>query len=189
MSQEIEIEYKVLLTKEQFDNLNNKLPFPKEPITQINHYFETNNFELKDARSALRIRQKGNQYVLTLKEPFEDAILETHDALTEAEFLKWINGTPIKKSNTTKQLEQLGIQAEALNYYGSLKTDRKSYTENEVIYVLDKSYYNDIIDYELEIEAPSHEIGIAVIQSLIKQFEISEINNITKIERFFNSFI
>lgn len=187
MAQEIEIEYKVLLSEQQFKQLASELPFPAKPITQINYYFETVDFKLKSVKSALRIRKKQDRYVLTLKEPFENAILETHDFLSEAEFEQWINRQPCAKQHTSKQLKQLGVTVDELVYYGALQTDRKTYIVDDVTYVLDKSYYNNIIDYELEIEAMTHDIGKKAIDQLINQFNLSAINQTTKIERFFTT--
>lgn len=187
MAQEIEIEYNALLTEAQYELLNKTFPFGEQAQTQINHYFETKDFRLKEQMSALRIRQKGDTYTLTLKEPYEDAILETHDSLTEAEFTSWIKGKAVHKHHVNKQLGKLNISESDLIYYGSLTTDRKSFTKNNIIYVLDKSFYNGNVDYELEIEAPSHEQGQTVISSLMKTFQIEKLNDIPKIKRFFQT--
>ncbi|WP_212685903.1 CYTH domain-containing protein, partial [Salmonella enterica] len=83
MAQEIEIEFKNLLTEEEYLKLLSNLPFPKYSQTQTNYYFETEDFSLKAHGSALRIREKNGNYTLTLKETHELGLLETHDALTE----------------------------------------------------------------------------------------------------------
>ncbi|MEI3607847.1 CYTH domain-containing protein [Pseudogracilibacillus sp. SE30717A] len=187
MAQEIEIEYKVLLSKEKYDELESKLPFPNHSITQINYYFETNNFQLKKHKSALRIREKNNKFTLTLKQPHENGILETHDPLSKDEFLSWINNKPIPKPSIGQQLQKLTINEYDLHYYGSLKTERKIFEQDDVLYMLDKSFYNGIIDYELEIEANSREVGYHAFRNLLEKFNIKVKRPITKIERFFNS--
>ena len=84
MTQEIEIEFKNIVTKEEFDTLCKS--FSIEAFTkQVNHYFETPDFSLKEAGSALRIRHKGETYTLTLKQPAEIGLLETHQVVTEDE--------------------------------------------------------------------------------------------------------
>lgn len=186
MSQEIEIEYKVLLTKSQYDRLSNELPFPKA-VTQVNYYFETKDFALKAHRSALRIRKKGNDFVLTLKEPHAEGILETHDVLTEEEFIQWKNGNPIAKPHTNKRFHKMGISVEQLRYYGALTTERKMFSEQNIDYFLDKSYYNKIVDYELEMEAPTQELGMKAFQTILHKYGIEKQTPITKIERFFYS--
>lgn len=187
MSQEIEIEFKTLLKKETFIRLHNALPFPQKGRTQTNYYFETKNFDLKSNRCALRIREKNGVYTLTLKQPNPKGILETHDELTEEEFHQWINMKPVRKDNTGRQLEQMHISISNMHYYGFLKTERFSYEEDGIIYVLDKSYYNDIIDYELEIEVTEFDLGEKVFTNLINTFHIPKQSPISKIERFFNT--
>ncbi|MFD2130080.1 CYTH domain-containing protein [Pseudogracilibacillus auburnensis] len=187
MSQEIEIEYKVLLTKVEFDRLAKNLPFPDQGVEQTNYYFDTKVMALKNVRCALRIRKKGNTYTLTLKEPHSDGILETHDTLTEKEFVSWINGTPIPKPNITKQLQQLQIDEANLVYLGALTTLRKTFMREEIEYVLDQSMYNGKTDYELEIEAPTHEKGLPAFQKILQAYKIKERKSVTKIERFFYS--
>lgn len=187
MSQEIEIEYKVVITKEMYETLAKALPFPEHAAEQINYYFETPAFDLKQQKSALRIRKKNNAYQLTLKETIQEGILETHDRLTEAEYKSWINGAPIPKSHVHQQLNALKVSERDLHYFGSLTTYRKTFTRNEIEYVLDKSTYNGHTDYELEIEAPTKEIGFDAFTSLMEQYEIPAQKPITKIERFFQT--
>lgn len=187
MSQEIEIEYKTLLTKQEYDNLLFGLDFPPSGEIQINYYFETDTNALKRHQSALRIREKAGNYTLTLKEPHEKGILETHDKLTEDECKQWINDQPVAKQHVEKQLKNLHISISALRFIGSLKTERRSFTQNDLIYVLDKSYYNGLVDYELEIEALSATAGQQALDDVMEQFPIAAPQSITKIERFFNS--
>src|SRR5699024_3925195 len=84
--QELEIEYKVLLSEDKFKELLNNLNFPSNPVTQINYYFETPDLKLKQINSALRIREKNSHYIVTLKEPHKKGILETHDKISEDTF-------------------------------------------------------------------------------------------------------
>ena len=48
MVQEIEIEYKTLLTKQEFTTLLHALSFPQDSVSQTNYYFDTINFALKE---------------------------------------------------------------------------------------------------------------------------------------------
>lgn len=187
MSQEIEIEYKTLLTRQEYDRLQQALNFPHTAVKQVNYYFETAQFTLKEQHSALRIREKNGHYVLTLKEPHEKGILETHDHLTKVEFEHWMNGQPVPKEHVTKQLMLLDVPLAELLYFGALATERRTFTDNGISYVLDKSSYNGVIDYELEIEAPSAEAGEKAFQQIIEQYPVTKQQSITKIERFFTS--
>lgn len=187
MKQEIEIEYKVLLSNNKFDQILDSLNFPAEPFTQTNYYFETSDLKLKEFNSALRIRKKNSDYIVTLKEPHPEGILETHDKILEEDFNNAIYRNELSAPNCTRQLQKMNISLDNIEYIGFLTTERYEFTEDSLIYVLDKSFYNDNVDYELEIEAPSQVIGIKKFNELISRFNIKKVPSITKIERFFNT--
>ena len=189
LAQEIEIEFKNLLTKEEFERLLVTLDFPEKSQTQINHYFETKDFRLSKEACALRIREKNGQYQLTLKEPHPEGLLETHDTLTEQEALNWLQGNIIVKEHTKKQLEQLNIQIGNLVYYGSLTTERRQVHYKDVLIVLDYSSYNGHSDYEFELEAPSREIGLQTFNTLLNENSIIIKETPNKIQRFFSTYI
>ncbi|WP_404451751.1 CYTH domain-containing protein [Virgibacillus necropolis] len=187
MAQEIEIEYKNLLTEEEFKQLLNHFTFPESGTWQTNYYFETKDFSLKAKGAALRIREKAGKYVLTLKEPHTDGLLESHDRLTEGEASRWINGDPIEKSQVGKQLHLLGIRLHDLVYYGKLETKRYETNYQGTLLVLDYSTYNGRSDYELEIEAQTKEDGLNMLHSIIDIYGITEKDTPNKIKRFFTS--
>jgi|SRR5690625_1506455 len=187
MTQEIEIEYKNLLTKDEFNLLLANLPFPKDSQTQINYYFETEDLALRSQSAALRIRKKNGDYQLTLKEPHPEGLLETHDFLTEKEAFSWLHGNIIEKTHVIKQLKNLLIPYEELLYFGKLTTERREVNYKNVLIVLDISSYNGKIDYEFELEAPSKKIGIEVFNDLLQKNDIIIKETPNKIERFFSS--
>ncbi|HLR65828.1 CYTH domain-containing protein [Virgibacillus alimentarius] len=187
MTQEIEIEYKNLLTKQEFNNLLDHLPFPADAQKQTNYYFETKDFSLKENGCALRIREKEDTYHLTLKEPHPNGLLETHDILTKQEAMNWIKGKNRVIKNAAKSLKQLQISPESLIYYGSLITERRELKYREVLLVLDYSIFNGKSDYELELEAPNEEIGLKTFERLLTQFQIPNRTTPNKIQRFFSS--
>src|SRR5690625_3128052 len=114
MNQEIEIEYKNLLTAIEFNHLLQSLPFPSNSQRQVNYYFETENLSLSKNKCALRIREKDKVYTLTLKQPHPYGVLETSDRLTKKEAFNWIQGNIIDKPNTINQLAQLNIVPSSL---------------------------------------------------------------------------
>ncbi|SHG30789.1 CYTH domain-containing protein [Ornithinibacillus halophilus] len=187
MTQEIEIEFKNLLTEHEYNQLLTALPFPNKAFSQTNYYFETDDFQLKEKSSALRIREKQGKYQLTLKQPHGDGLLETHDSLTKEEAFEWLNGHCIAKENIQEALKQMGIPLESLRFFGSLTTERREYAENDILYVLDYSTYNHQHDYELEIEAPTVTAGENAFQSILTQFQIPKRQTKNKIERLFIS--
>jgi uncharacterized protein YjbK len=185
MAQEVEIEFKNILTKAEYDTLLEAYPFPAEAFSQTNYYLETPDLRLKETGSALRIRKKGHAYMLTLKEPYGDGLLETHDSLTKEEASSWLNGQPIAKEHTTKQLENKGIQVSDLKYFGSLTTERRELKEGNYILVLDYSTYNNQEDYEFELEASKFDEGEKIFHDILEKHQIPNRPTPNKIERFF----
>lgn len=187
MTQEVEIEFKNLLTKKEFNDIRASLPFPSEGITQTNYYFETQDFLLQANQSALRIREKDGEFQLTLKEPLEVGLLETHDPLTKDQAERWLQGNPVLLNNTGEQLKHMGISIDDLTYYGQLTTKRFECHKDALNFVLDESFYNDHVDFELEIEAPSEEEGQQAFQQLLTTHDIPKRRTPNKIERFFST--
>ncbi|MFA1818932.1 CYTH domain-containing protein [Virgibacillus oceani] len=188
MTQEVEIEFKNLLTKNEFNRLLNELPFPSSSETQTNYYFETKDLALKAHKSALRIREKNDTYTLTLKEPREVGLLETHEALTRQEAKEMIENQPVFKKEIDQQLLRKNISFEDLIYYGSLKTERREIRYQGVLLVLDYSIYNGKTDYELELEATSEEAGRKVFEDLLEKHNIPRRRTPNKIKRLFSTF-
>ena len=187
MTQEIEIEYKNLLTKDEYEQLLHSLPFPPSGNKQTNHYFESKDNLLKKEACALRIREKAGKYQLTLKEPHPDGLLETHDSLTEQEANAWLDGNIIPKKNTEKQLLNKGISMKELLYCGYLTTIRREIPYQGVLLVLDYSTYHGQEDYEFELEATSKDTGLQLFQQLLSEHNIQKRETPNKIERFFYS--
>ncbi|MBM7571544.1 CYTH domain-containing protein [Aquibacillus albus] len=188
MAQEIEIEFKNLLTKQEYDQLRSTFNLENvTPIKQTNHYFETKDFKLKNKGAALRIREKNNLWQLTLKEPHEEGLLETHDPLTEEEAKSWLDGSIIPKPHVAKQLNQLGIDFATLHYGGALTTHRLETYYKDTVVVLDYSTYNGKVDYELELEAKDKVYGENIFQELLVNNRIAKRKAPNKIERFYST--
>ncbi|MBM7554017.1 CYTH domain-containing protein [Thalassobacillus pellis] len=188
MTQEIEIEFKNLLTEDEFHRLETTLPFDRAKTeTQTNHYFETPEFALRDRGSALRIREKNGVYTMTLKQPKGEDLLETHEPVTPDEFQGWINGSPARKEYMEKQLNELGIEPDRLRYWGALTTRRNEIIYHDTTVVLDHSSYNDVEDYELELEADHRAHGEKIFHQLLTDHEIPERPTDNKIKRFFQT--
>lgn len=188
MPQEIEIEFKNLLTEAEFNKLYEAYDMDNVPeIQQVNHYFETIDFQLKQHGAALRIREKNGKYQSTLKQPQGEGLLETHDYLTEQEACSWMKGDITTGPEISKQLQELGIATADLCYGGSLETIRREQSYNDTIIVLDKSKYGDIIDYELELEAQSYAYGEQVFSTILTENGIVKRMTPNKIQRFYDS--
>lgn len=188
MSQEIEIEFKNLLTKDEYDLIHDFLGFDKiDTLEQTNYYFETDDLRLKGNGAALRIRMKQDNWELTLKEPHPDGLLETNDTLTAAEASAWVSGDIMPKENVFNQLSKMGINADKIKYRGKLVTKRKEKRYQQTTVVLDYSQYNGTSDYELELETDKRAYGEMIFEELLKDNNISKTTTPNKIQRFYAS--
>ncbi|ABS21246.1 CYTH domain-containing protein [Bacillus cytotoxicus] len=184
MTQEIEIEFKNMVTKEEFSVLCDA--FSIQTFTkQVNHYFETPNFALKQAGSALRIRYKNGTYTLTLKQPAQTGLLETHQSLTQEEAKTMLETNHLIPGAVLKQLQALQIPVSSLTYMGSLTTERAETTFKGGILVFDHSFYYNHDDYELEYEVQDELTGKVDFLHLLNQYNIPVRHTKNKVQRFF----
>ena len=67
MSQNIEIEFKNMLTEDEFHKFLTHFQITSTDFfKQENHYFDTKDFALKEHGCALRIREKKDRFEMTL---------------------------------------------------------------------------------------------------------------------------
>ena len=187
MSQQIEIEFKNLLTKEEFDRLTSFFHLSENDfVQQENHYFDTELFQLKELGIALRIRAKNNRYVLTLKEPARVGLLETHQPLSEQEALTAIRTSLLpKEGEVMEKIARLGIKLEKLVLFGSLTTFRAEKVYKNGLIVLDHSRYENKEDFEAEFEAKDEKEGMQMFYSLLKMHGIPLRKTENKIKRLY----
>ncbi|PMC40421.1 CYTH domain-containing protein [Bacillus sp. UMB0899] len=186
MSQEIEIEFKNLLTSDEFMNIKEIFQLKDEQFfLQENHYFDTPQFSLKELGAALRIRKKQNQFVMTLKEPAEVGILETHQMITEESAQKMIKTGNLENGQVTERLTSLGINKKDMSYFGTLSTLRAEINYQNGLLVIDHSRYLNIEDFELEYEVTDEQEGKKVFLNLLKELNIPFRETKNKIRRFY----
>lgn len=186
MSETIEIEFKNLLTKVEYENLLKTFNVErKDIIKQSNHYFDTPDFALKNLGSALRIREKNNSFELTLKQPAAVGLLETTQHLSRIEFQAVIQQQIFPKGIVQERIKQLKIAFNKIVYFGSLTTKRSEFPYKEGLLVLDHSFYLNTEDYEIEYEVKDFQSGQLVFQELLKQYDIPIRKTQNKIARFY----
>ncbi|MFE7063496.1 CYTH domain-containing protein [Sutcliffiella sp. NPDC057660] len=187
--QEIEIEFKNILTFEEFTTLCSSFQVhPEDFFSQENHYFDTDRFELKECGCALRIRKKGETYTLTLKQPANEGLLETHQAITGEEkdimFDEDQGLIPGVIADILK--DELGIDSSDIHYFGSLKTNRVEIPYNNGLLVLDESHYLQTSDFEMEYEVSNYQEGQQAFHELLRKHQIPIRETKNKIARFYD---
>jgi uncharacterized protein YjbK len=188
LSQEVEIEFKNLLTKEEYFSLLDYFKINESLFTfQENHYFDTNNFALKDRQSALRIRSKQGAYTLTLKTPLEEGLLETNQTLQKEEAEALLNDGIFPFGEVNDTLQSLGIPTKQLHYFGTLTTKRAEIEYKNGLLVFDASFYMNVEDYELEYEVKDYNAGQKRFLSLLEERNIPTRKTENKVKRFYNA--
>lgn len=174
MSEELEIEFKNLLSKSEYNQLLSEFNAKKNDFfSQENHYFDTADSRLRKLNSGLRIRMLPQTAELTLKTPLGLHLLETTDQLTLEEAHAYLAADTIKKNGMVGgKLTEMSIIIEDLHVIGSLKTVRFETAVPEGLIVLDKSTYAGKLDYELEFEAQDHHEGLLFFNQFLEKYAI-----------------
>ncbi|WP_088103493.1 CYTH domain-containing protein [Halalkalibacter urbisdiaboli] len=187
MAQEIEIEVKTLISEEAYNRFLRSFNFRSDDaVVQHNHYFETKSFLLKEAQAALRIREKNETFTLTLKQPHETGLLETHQSLSSAEAKRALNEAHLPSGEVVRALKELNIPVEELSHLGTLTTSRIEFPYKGGSLCFDKSAYFDVIDYEVEFEGTSPEHAETTLTSLLQEFNLKTQPTPNKVRRFFS---
>lgn len=183
MRQEMEIEFKNLLSAEEYDRLLDSYADGSAIVWQANDYFDTPSFEIRSKGAALRVREKKDGLVLTLKEPSGDGLLETHVNLTASEAEDLFKYGLIHSEQMNAQLERFDLTG-PLEHLGRLETERFEKQLADGLLVLDKSHYLGVTDYELEFETTDFKQGEAAFHVLLDQNNIELRKTKNKIVRF-----
>lgn len=185
LSQQIEIEFKNLLTQTEYHHLQQYFKIEQSQIKkQINHYFDTKDFSLKTASSALRIREKGNRYELTLKQPAEVGLLETNQTLSHHEAQAMFKNAQLPEGPVKSILDSTDID-DQLEYFGSLTTYRSEIDYQGGLLVFDHSLYLNVEDFEVEYEVTSEECGKQIFKQLLESMNIPFRKTDNKVRRFY----
>ncbi|MGX7030556.1 CYTH domain-containing protein [Vagococcus zengguangii] len=191
MPEQIEIEFKNLLSENEYHELFNAFKMEEiAPIVQENIYLDTPDFQLKKHHAALRVRVKANNNgEITLKTPLPQGLLETNIPLTPSEVISFMEThvLPIKDELETK-LTALDISQPDVHVFASLKTKRlEKKLSSDILLVLDESWYHGQHDYELEVEASSYDSGKQFFESLLQNHHIQTRPTPNKIQRAMNA--
>ena len=179
MATNIEIEAKVLINE---DDYNRVLKFYKkeelQKVTQLNYYIDTDDLLLKQFGIGLRIRQK-DFFVLNMKAPLQEGLLEKKESISEKEFENFKNNGVFPNGSIKNLLLMFGVDITKLKIQTTLKTERiviENFSDDEV-FAIDKNYYNGLIDYELELEGTSLERAKNSLKEKCEELNIDFVEN------------
>ena len=177
----LEIEYKVLVNKKDFNKLLEylKQKYSFESFTQTNVYYDTIDEKLHKKGISLRIRNYENskEHLLTLKEKVQVGRLE-HEYYVAKNSVRYFPQeiiNIIKKNN---------VDINEIINTARLKTTRTEFKIDDYLLCLDHSSYYKKEDYEIECEAKSMKTAQMIISILLKSLSISYIeSNLSKTAR------
>ncbi|MBB6283350.1 CYTH domain-containing protein [Geobacillus subterraneus] len=186
MRQEVEIEFKNLLTAAEFDAVRSAFRLDDGAFRrQENHYFDTPSFALKEQAAALRIRVKEGRFTFTLKQTQADgSLLETHEPLAPSEAEALLAGAA-PRGAIAVLLKEMDIDPRAVRCFGSLVTDRAEWPYEGGMLCLDHNRYLEHEDYELEYETDNAKAGEERFLRLLEALGIPRRLAPNKIARFY----
>ncbi|MTD30449.1 CYTH domain-containing protein [Planomicrobium sp. YIM 101495] len=185
MGKELEIEFKNMLTRVEYDALLEAFRVTPEQIaTQTNHYFDTAEHRLKRQQCALRIRVLPDRLECTLKTPAPDGNYEWTDHVTEDDLEALTNGRSIQAPTVATVLDELGVAWHELQSIGSLTTHRAEIPYEDGLLAIDHSEYAGTEDFEVEYEVTDAKSGQQLFNKLLEKHGIPARHAKKKIARF-----
>ena len=181
---EIEIEFKNLLTKDQYASLFEKYDLKNsEEIINKNFYYDDANESFKKIGAALRIRYTNKKTEMTLKVKGETQNVEINVPLDER-YPKEPTVLPILPNEIIAELERMNVKIKTPMLIQKIETLRHEIALEEGLLVLDETtFINDIIDYELEFETKDYETGLVAFEKLLEENNIDKNPAKSKIAR------
>lgn len=155
MATNLEIEVKTLLS---FDDYRQTLRHfdldVSDGFIQKNYYIDTGDYALRKLGLSLRIR-KLNGYLMTLKLPMAEGLLEKTQILSKEQFMNLRNNKKFPDGSIYDFIESLYVDPSALKILASLSTLRIEVPYGDFKLAIDENRYVDKQDFELEMEATS----------------------------------
>ena len=179
MTKNIEIEFKTGVTFEKYTDLLKQFKLENNIFKQVNHYFDTDTYDLNQKQIVLRIRQKSDtHYKVTLKSQSELGAFESHVLL---------------QPDQAKDMIAHGFNTkdffDDLDYFVTFKVSLDNYRvstpyEGGTLF-LDRCDYCNVTDYEIEYEVDDYHIGQKLFEKFLQDHNIEFVQTRRKSERAF----
>ena len=143
-------------------------------FTNKNTYFDSPDLYLTHHHMVLRIREIDDlEKELTLKIKGEDGDIEiTHNIESEEEYQKLLSGN-ISNLEIEKEISSRGGDIKSLGVITTLTTERVEVEFDDHLLVIDKNFYNNKIDFNLEVESTSRELAKEYLEKVISKYGIA----------------
>jgi len=170
MQTEKEIEFKNLLTKQEFELLISFFQVEQKDFhSQTNYYFDTQDNFFKNNRMGFRLRVLETHNELTLKQPLEEHVMEENTIQVSDQERDAI----IKQASfpSIPFLELFNLTSPFISI-GSLQTNRVQIPFENGTLFLDHSIYSQTEDFEVEYESSNVKYGKKVFLELLDSHNI-----------------
>ena len=176
----IENEFKIMLTKEQYEKLLAKYAFAT--LTQVNHYYDTDDLEMSSRHVTVRVRELGGKFFLQMKLP-------TGRDFSRVELSRELDALPdVLSAELLKSLSN--EDCPELKRLGSLSTTRSVCKFDGGEIDLDRSEYFGKVDHEVEIEFTDENAARTVLDEITSALDIKPNSNVCtgQIRRFLEEY-
>ncbi|WP_368251735.1 CYTH domain-containing protein [Enterococcus sp. 2201sp1_2201st1_B8_2201SCRN_220225] len=181
-----EIEFKTMLTAEEFQRVKTHYQLTEKTVKkQTNYYFDTPDQRLKKRHWGLRIRLYPDSAEQTLKIPASTGGLwEITDSLTLKEAQRLTKKAQLKADGQiANKLASIGIKVEEIVLLADLTTARWEFKIPAGLLAIDESWYGNGHDYELELEVSDFTQGKEQFQHLLTELDLTFRPGANKITR------
>ena len=172
----MEYEARCMINEKEFDLIKKEyssFPNTKRIITNKNVYFETPSLYLVNHHMVLRLRHINNdKEELTLKIKGEGGDIEINYPLSKKETMDLIDDIEIPDSVIRNKLVELGVNLNSLEIVTTLFTERMEIDFPDHVFIIDKNFYNNKVDYNLEVESTSKEKAQHYLEKIVKPYGI-----------------
>lgn len=184
MAKDIVVEFKTLLTKEEYNSILEKYKNYSGNL-QVNYYFDTKRFTLKASDAMLRVKERDG-LTLTLERKKGYTLQRIDEPITKEQFNTLIDTGKIPVEKIANDLMDIIKDQNVINFM-SFSTYRVSFPYKKGKISLDKCEYVGVVDYELEYEATNREVGKLEFINLIKDFNINYKKSQVKLKRAYDA--
>ena len=180
MNCNIEKEYKILVTKEQFIRILQDYP-QAEFKKQVNTYYDTDDLAIRHAHGAMRIRTIDHHFLFTLK-------LHTKAGVEEYEkYVETNDPIVFKDQEIAALLKAIPVLSE-LKRITELTTYRAMIFTGDAELCFDVNRYGSCEDYEIEYEYKRPHDGPNVFNKILAKVNLTYTKNChSKIRRAFDA--
>ena len=147
----------------------------KQFLKNTNIYFDTEDLFLRKNHKNLRIRIiNDTRYELTLKVSLPEGDDEINDVIFQKDAEALLNDGIFPEGNVKEYLQSLPYSLNSYKVITSLNNLRLEIENEDHLLVIDKNFYGDITDYNLEIEArDSINTAKSLLNAYIAQFNLA----------------